>query len=71
MISGILFSPATPAIASMSSTSTFGFPIDSEKIAFVLSRIAARNASGFDESTRVTSMPNFGSVCVNALYVPP
>ena len=71
MMSGRRCLPATAATASMSSTSTFGLPIVSAKIALVFSRTARPKFSAFAGSTSETSMPRRGSVCMNALYVPP
>ncbi len=70
-ISGTPASCATFAIASTSSTSTFGLPSDSANTAFVFGRIAAATACGSEASTSDTAIPNRGSVWTNALYVPP
>ena len=48
-----------------------GFPSVSEKIAFVLGRIALRKFPGSSGSTRVASMPNFGKLTVSIVCVPP
>ncbi|MNW50172.1 hypothetical protein D3C74_276170 [compost metagenome] len=70
-ISGMPCSWAIAATASMSSTSPFGLPSVSAYNAFVLSVIAARKFSGFEESTNFTLMPSLGSVVENRLNVPP
>ena len=63
---GILCACATFAMASISATSELGFPNVSIYNAFVLSLIAASNASG-SGSTKVVVMPYCGSVCSNRL----
>ena len=71
-MSGTPASWATAATASMSRISTLGFEIVSPKKSLVLGRTAARHDSGsVVSSTKVTSMPNFGSVYLSRLNVPP
>jgi hypothetical protein len=70
-ISGTFASRAISPTSSKSNTSTLGLPMDSAKIAFVFSRIAFLKFMDLLGSTSVTVMPRRGTVCVNALCVPP
>ncbi len=70
-ISGTPASCAMSATPRMSRTFPRGLPMLSANSALVFGRIAARQASRSSASTKDTSMPNFGSVCWNRLWVPP
>ena len=71
-ISGTPASWATAATPSMSSTSDFGLEMVSPKNSLVLGCTAARHESrSLGSSTKPTSIPNLGSVCLSRLNVPP
>ena len=57
-IKGTPWSCATFASSGRGATLYFGFPMDSTKMAFVLSSIAAANAAGSELSTNLTPMSN-------------
>ena len=57
-IKGTPWSCATLASSGRGATLYFGFPMDSTKMAFVLSSIAAANAAGSELSTNLTPMSN-------------
>ena len=63
---------ATAATPSMSSTSDLGLEMVSPKNSLVLGWTAAlHEARSLGSSTKVTAIPNFGSVCFSRLKVPP
>ena len=71
-MSGTPLSCATRATPSMSSTSDLGLEIVSAKNSLVLGRTAAfQDSRSLGSSTKLTWRPNFGSVCLSRLKVPP